>query len=70
MPFLILSVTMILYYLYGLFPRTVRYVTCVLLLLALLLFIILYPYASGMAVPEAWLDIGKRFLNVYYAIAY
>ncbi len=69
-PFLILSVTMSLYYLYGLFPRTVRYVTCVLLLLALLLFIILYPYASGMAVPEAWLDIGKRFLNVYYAIAY
>ncbi len=34
--------------------------------LALALFIILLPYASGMAAPSWWLDAGKAILRIWY----
>ena len=34
--------------------------------LAAIMFILLLPYATGMAVPAAWLDIGKSILHIWY----
>ena len=34
--------------------------------LAAVFFILLFPYASGMNVPDAWLDIGRYFARVWY----
>ena len=36
------------------------------LLAAAVFFIILFPYASGMASPTGWLDIGKGLLRIWY----
>jgi hypothetical protein len=33
---------------------------------AAVLFIILFPYASGISTPAAWLDIGKKMLRIWY----
>ena len=33
---------------------------------AAVLFIILFPYASGISAPAAWLDIGKKMLRIWY----
>ncbi len=38
----------------------------VLVAAAVCFFIILFPYASGVTVPTAWLDLGKRILHIYY----
>ena len=47
--------------------RTARIIAGgVLAALAAAFFIILFPYASGLAVPTAWLDFGKIFLHIYY----
>ena len=35
-------------------------------LLALAGFLIFLPYASGLAAPVSWLDIGKSILKVWY----
>ena len=29
-------------------------------------FILLFPYASGIAVPSFWLDLGQKILNIWY----
>ena len=33
---------------------------------AAVFFILLFPYASGMNVPDAWLDIGRKILRIWY----
>ena len=33
---------------------------------AAVFFILLFPYASGMNVPDAWLDIGKHLARIWY----
>lgn len=38
----------------------------ILVLCALAAFIVFFPYASGLAVPASWLNIGKKILNIYY----
>ena len=35
-------------------------------ILAAVSFVIFFPYASGIAVPSAWLNIGKMLLHIYY----
>lgn len=65
-PFLILSTTLLLYWLAQRFPRTGRIVLIVYLVLCLISFIAFYPYASGVLTPTWWLDAMKRFLHIYY----
>ncbi|MBR1685248.1 MAG: phospholipid carrier-dependent glycosyltransferase, partial [Clostridia bacterium] len=67
-PFLILANTLALYWLMKKFPRIGKIATAIYLLCAIVLFILLFPYASGITAPYAWLDIGKEILHVYYAL--
>ncbi len=43
-----------------------RIITALILISALAGFIILFPYASGIAVPTGWLDIGRSLLKIWY----
>jgi len=36
------------------------------LALAAAAFILFFPYAAGIAAPTDWLNIGKRYLNIWY----
>ena len=36
------------------------------ILAAAVFFILLFPYASGMNVPDAWLNIGKHLARIWY----
>ena len=47
--------------------RTGWWIAGILLVLcALAAFIVFFPYASGLAVPASWLNLGKKVLNIYY----
>ena len=46
--------------------RAGRWIGCICLTLAAVLFILLFPYASGMPAPTGWLDIGKNLLRIWY----
>ena len=39
---------------------------CIYIALAFALFMIFLPYASGMAAPKWWLDLGKQILRIWY----
>lgn len=68
LPFLMLSFMMVLYWLTKSFPRIGRAVLVVFLVACAVFFVLLYPYASGIPAPTWWLDIGKKFLTVYYSL--
>lgn len=68
LPFLMLSVMMVLYWLSKRFPRAGRAVLVVYLVLCAVFFLAMYPYASGITAPTWWLDIGRKLLNVYYSL--
>ena len=36
------------------------------LFLAVILFMVLLPYTTGMAAPKEWLDLGKNILRIWY----
>ena len=65
-PFLILGVMLLLYWIAKKAPLAGRIVLIVLLSAALVLFVAYYPYASGVVTPTWWLDFMKQFLRVYY----
>ncbi len=67
LPFLMLSVMMVLYWLTERAPRAGRAVMIVFLVLCAAFFLMMYPYVSGIPAPTWWLDIGKKVLNVYYS---
>ena len=46
--------------------RYFRAAAVIYLIAAAVFFIILFPYASGMAVSSGWLDIGSRILKIWY----
>ena len=65
LPFLMLSVCIF----FGLFRKRSRMwktIAAVFILAAAVFFILLFPYASGIAVPSGWLDIGSRMLKIWY----
>ncbi|MBQ8159628.1 MAG: phospholipid carrier-dependent glycosyltransferase [Clostridia bacterium] len=66
-PFLMLIICLCLSRLEDRWPQA-KYVRYVYLIVCLIFFVILFPYASGMATDFAWLDFGKKFLKVYYAL--
>ncbi len=46
--------------------KVARIVAWVLVALSAICFIILLPYACGIAVPAGWLDLGKKLLRIWY----
>ena len=66
-PFLILGTMLLLHWISRRFPRAGRAVVILYLLVCLVLFAAYYPYASGMPVPDGWLDFMSRFLRVYHS---
>lgn len=67
LPFLMLSECMVLYSF-----RTARgqkassIIRLVLIILAVISFVIFFPYASGIGCPSGWLDIGRSILAIWY----
>ena len=66
-PFLILCTMWLLHRLMLLSPVGGQRLTWGYLAVCLAFFVILFPYASGVEVPVAWLDFCKNFLHLYYA---
>ena len=46
--------------------KTCMIIASVYLVMAAVFFILLFPYASGMNVSDAWLDIGRHFARIWY----
>ncbi len=65
-PFIILSIVLSFSTLAQRNWKTARIGMAVFLLLAFSAFILFFPYASGILVPQAWLDIGKKILRIWY----
>ena len=65
-PFLILALTVCAEQLYGRAPRAGRTAVVCFMALALASFAVFFPYASGILAPVSWLDIGQKFLHIWY----
>jgi len=68
-PFLILAMTACLIPKEGCSPRLRKAAIaagCVWVAAAAVFFVILLPYATGMAAPTGWLDLGKGILKIWY----
>ena len=66
LPFLMLGITLLFSRLTERLPRAGRAALTVYMAVCVAFFVGFYPYASGVAVPEGWLDFMKQFLHVYY----
>ena len=65
-PFLILGVSLLLYWIEKWNPMVGKAVLIIYLVLCLVFFVAYFPYASGVLTPRPWLDFMKKFLRVYY----
>ena len=65
-PFLILMISMCFNADHPVLYKFLKIIGSIFLLVSLVLFIILLPYATGMAAPASWLDIGKKILHIWY----
>ena len=66
LPFLMLAVCLCANDLEKRFRHAGKWVSRVFILLSAVLFVLLFPYASGIAVPAWWLDIGRSLLRIWY----
>ncbi len=48
------------------YEKTCMIIATVYMIAAAVFFILLFPYASGMNVSDAWLDIGRHFARIWY----
>ena len=48
------------------YEKTCIMIASVYMIAAAVFFILLFPYASGMNVSDAWLDIGRHFARIWY----
>ena len=48
------------------YEKTCIIIATVYMIAAAVFFILLFPYASGMNVSDAWLDIGRHFARIWY----
>ena len=48
------------------YEKTCIIIATVYMFAAAVFFILLFPYASGMNVSDAWLDIGRHFARIWY----
>lgn len=66
-PFLILATVLLLHWMTRRGSQIANAVTVAYLLIAVLFFAAYYPYASGMPVPDGWLDFMSKFLRLYHS---
>lgn len=65
-PFLILGVSLLLYWIESWHPTVGKAVLAAYLVVCLVFFIAYFPYASGVLTPTRWLDFMRKFLRIYY----
>lgn len=65
-PFLCLGIVLLLQWMKQRCPRIASLILWGYLFFCLALFIAYYPYASGILVPNEWLDFMQRFLRIYH----
>ena len=68
-PFIILATVALLKWLCDRFKKKGAVIMWLFVAVCAVCFIILYPYASGITVPEGWLDFGKNLMinrNIFY----
>ena len=65
-PFLMLMIVMCFDGYGAKYKRIVRTAAVILVVLVAAAFVVLFPYASGIAVPAAWLDAGRNILRIWY----
>lgn len=65
-PFLILGIGLCYSEIYEKHRKAAVILASLGVILAAACFVIFFPYASGIAVPSAWLNIGKMLLHIYY----
>lgn len=66
LPFLMVSVCLCMLLLERKTEKAGKWFAAVFLTAAAVMFILLFPYASGIAVPKGWLDIGRNLLRIWY----
>lgn len=66
-PFLILGTMLLLHWIGLRFPKIGKTLLVSYLLVCLVFFAAYYPYASGMPVPDAWLDFMSNFMRLYHS---
>jgi len=65
-PFLILMISLCFTSDHPVLRKLFRMIGILFLAAALILFVILLPYTTGMAAAAEWLDIGKKILRIWY----
>ena len=65
-PFLILMISLCFTSDHPVLRKLFRMIGILFLAAALILFVILLPYTTGMAATAEWLDIGKKILRIWY----
>jgi uncharacterized membrane protein len=65
-PFIILSIVLFVYDLPAVMQRWQQWIAAGIILAAAAAFIIFLPYASGIASPVDWMNIGKDLLKIWY----
>ena len=65
-PFLILMISLCFTTDHPGLRKLLRMLGILFLSAALILFVILLPFTTGMAVRAEWLDIGKKILHIWY----
>ena len=65
-PFLILGECICMDQIIRRWPKAGKAVMYTILGMALAGFILFFPYASGVYAPTGWLDLGQRFLSIWY----
>lgn len=66
LPFLMIAICLCCNRLETKYKGLGQWIARVFILLAAAFFVILFPYASGIAVPSEWLDWGRRLLRIWY----
>ena len=66
LPFLMIAVTLCFDGYQEKTARIMKVCSVLLMIAAAVFFVLLFPYASGLGVPSAWLDIGRKLLRIWY----
>lgn len=66
LPFLMIAVCLCFDGHQGTTAKIMKACSVLLIISAVVFFVLLFPYASGLGVPSAWLDIGRKLLKIWY----